>query len=118
MPHLVSAVSKLHDSQLAAATKMQDLTVKAARKLGAVGEKAPGMPERVAGPLRKVTGPLSNAIGSPSELATLLKKNAREWTELQLNYQTAILEALVGDKSVEEQPAGDAVPLRPKPAKK
>jgi len=117
MPHLVSAVTRVHDSQLAAATKIQDVVVKAARKIGAVGDKAPDVPERVARPLRKVTGPLTGVIGSPSELATLLQKNARDWTEFRLNYQTAILEALTWDKSAEGQSTAHAVPLRPKAAK-
>jgi hypothetical protein len=112
MSHLVSAISRLHDGQLAAATKVQDVFIKGARKLGTVGGKTPDVPERVAGPLRKVTAPLSGVIGSRSELATLLKKNAREWTELQMNYQAAILDALAGDKAEAAEAA--AVPLRPK----
>jgi hypothetical protein len=112
MSHLVSAISRLHDGQLATATKIQDVFVKGARKLGTVGGNTPDVPERVARPLRKVTGPLSGIIGSRSELATVLKKNAREWTELQMNYQAAILEVLSAEK-----PAAGAVPLRPKAAK-
>ena len=112
MSHLVSAITRIHDGQLATAMKIQDVFVKGAKKLGTVGDKTPDVPERVARPLRKVTGPLSGAIGSRSELATLLKKNAREWTELQLNYQTAILEAFAGEKAKSE-----AVPLRPKATK-
>ncbi len=115
MSHLVSAISRLHDGQLAAATKVQDVFVKGARKLGTVGGKTPDVPQRLAGPLRKVTAPLSGVIGSRSELAALLKKNAREWTELQMNYQTAILDALSGDKAETAETAETAaVPLRPK----
>jgi len=112
MSHLVSAISRLHDGQLATATKIQDVIVKGARKLGTVADKTPDVPERVARPLRKVTGPLSDVIGSRSELTTLLKKNAREWAELQLSYQTAMLEAFAGD-----QKKAEAVPLRPKATK-
>jgi len=112
MSHLISVISRLHDGQLATATKIQDAFVLGARKLGTVTDKTPDVPERVARPLRKLTGPLSDVLGSKSELATLLKKNAREWTELQLNYQTAILEAFAGDKAKSE-----AVPLRPKATK-
>ena len=111
MSHLLTAVGRLHDGQLAAATKVQDVLVNATRKVASLTEKTE-VPDSVVRPLRKVTVPLSLAVGTRGEIADFLNKSSREWAELRLTYQAAILEALTGAK-----PSEGAVPMRPKAAK-
>ena len=101
MSYVVPAVSKLHERQLAAAAKLQGFVVEAAQRIAALSQHAPGLPERVAGPLQKAAVPLTRAIGTPAELGALLRKNARDWVELQIEVQAALVGALEPEKPVE-----------------
>lgn len=91
MSYALDAASRLHERQVEAATRVQDLMVKAVDSLVSLRNKAPEPPERVVAPLEKISGPVSKVIGSPSEFASYVARSTREWTELQQKFQESII---------------------------
>jgi len=96
MSYAVDAAAKLHDRQVEAATKMQNLVVKAADGLAGLRDKAPETPERIAAPLGKVTGPVTKVVGSPSEVAAYVAQSGRDWVELQQKFAESLFEIAWG----------------------
>jgi hypothetical protein len=94
MAYAIDAANKVHERQIAAATKFQDLILKASAKassgLGGLREKAPKAPERVTAPLEKASEPVSKVFGSRQEIVTMLGKNARDWADLRQRFQASL----------------------------
>ena len=102
MSYVVSAASKLHEGQIAAATKLQSFVVEAAQRIAILRHNVPALPDRFAAPLQKATAPLARVVGTPTELGALLRKNARDWVELQIESQAALVGALSPDDRTEQ----------------
>jgi hypothetical protein len=109
MSYAVAAATKVHDTQVAAATRSQDLVVKVIEKLGSLQEKAPKAPEAITGPLEKVAAPVNKVVGSPAELRSYVARSVRDWASVQAQFQSAVLD-LVAPVEAEVE--------APKPAKK
>ena len=97
----IDTATKLHQKQIHAVTRSQDLVVSAVERVAAAVEglraKSPNVPDTVAGPLEKVTAPLTKVVGNKSEVTSYLSRSPRNWVEAQHKLQSAVLEALVPD---------------------
>ena len=114
MSYAVDAASKLHEKQLAAATKGQDLFVTVVEKVTDLREKAPRS-STVTGALEgldKLVAPITKFVGSRAEVTEYVTRTAREWLALQQQFQARIL-GIAGVK-----PAAAAKPARKTAAKK
>jgi hypothetical protein len=129
MSYAVDAANKVHKRQIAAATKVQDLIVKAADKaasgLEELREKAPKPPQRVTGPLErvteplgKVTGPLAKVFGSRQEFATLLGQSARDWAELQQKFQSSFFGSAITPQGDDDEKPVTLVKAKAQPKAK
>jgi hypothetical protein len=94
MTNLVSVLSNIHDRQFAAASKLQNTAVKAVRYVISFADQASEASTGVVLLLPRVGAPLAAAIDPGGELGVLLRKNARQWVELQRDYHTAVIETL------------------------
>jgi hypothetical protein len=112
MSNLVSVLSNIHDRQFAAATKVQNTAVKAVRQVISFADQASEASSGAALRLPRVGAPLAAAMDPRGELGALLRKNAREWAELQRDYHTAIIETLLG-----AEPSAEPVEMRPRAVK-
>jgi hypothetical protein len=112
MSNLVSVLGNIHDRQIAAATKVQNTTVKAVRKMISFADQASDASEAAARRLPRVAAPLTVVVGARGELSALLRKNARQWAELQRGYHTAIVDTLL-----RAEPSAAPVQMRPKVVK-
>ena len=99
----IDTATKLHEKQIHAVTRSQDLVVSAVEKvataLKGLRAKSPTVPDAITGPVEKVTAPLTNVIGDKSEVTSYLASSVRDWAEVQQNFQDAVLGALVSDGS-------------------
>jgi len=107
MSYAVDAANKMHKGQIAAATKVQDLIIKAADKaaggLEGLRAKAPKPPQKVTGSLEKVTEPLGKVFGSRQEFAALLGQSARDWAELQQNFQSSFFGSAISPQGDQDE---------------
>jgi hypothetical protein len=123
MSYAIDAANKMHRRQIAAATKVQDLILKAADKaaggLDELREKAPKPPqqltrpwEKVTSPLGKATEPLAKVFGSRQEFATLMVQSARDWAELQQKFQSSFFGSAISPQA--DQDEKPVTPLKAK----
>ncbi|MET0740031.1 MAG: hypothetical protein ABWZ26_00575 [Candidatus Nanopelagicales bacterium] len=110
MSYAVDAASKLHEKQLAAATKGQELFVTVVEKVGDLRGKAPKAPASVTDQLDKLVAPITKIVGTRSEVTEYVTRTAREWLALQQQYQARVLD-IVG-----RQQRGDVEVANTKPA--
>jgi hypothetical protein len=108
MSNLVSVLSNIHDRQIAAATRVQNTAVKAVRQVISFADQASEASTGAAQRLPRVGAPLAAAMDPRGELGALLRKNARQWAELQRDYHTAIIETLG------TEPSAEPVQMRPR----
>ena len=90
MSYAIDAANRLHHRQVEAATRAQDLLIKAFGGLIALRDKAPQPPERVTAPLAKMAGPLTKVVGSPGQVADYVGQAQRDWLELQRRFAGAV----------------------------
>jgi len=105
----IKTATKLHEEQIKAATRSQDLVVSTIEKVAAAVEglraKSLTVPGVVAGRLEKITRPVAKVFGTQSDVTSYLTHTVQDWVELQQKFQTALLGALVPDDQPEPAPA-------------
>jgi hypothetical protein len=112
MSNLVSVLSTVHDRQFAAATKVQNTAVNAVRQMILLADQATEASTAAALRLPRVGEPLASVVDPRGELAALLRKNARQWAELQRDCHAAIIETLL-----KAEPSEEPVQMPPKVVK-
>jgi hypothetical protein len=97
----IDAATKVHQKQIDAVTRSQDLAVSAVEKIASAVQglqaKSPSVPGSVAGPLEGVTAPVTKVVGTRSEVVSYLGRTVRDWAETQQKLHAAVLGALVSD---------------------
>jgi hypothetical protein len=109
MSHLLDAVGLLHRRQLSAATRVEDVVVRAVAGVASARKRVPALSGGLTQPLREIARPVRRVVGSPSGLAIFVGSATRDWVELQLQFEMAISRAWAG-----ETPAATAVEMRPR----
>ena len=99
----IDTATKLHEKQIHAVTRSQDLVVSAVEKvataLKGLRAKSPTVPDAVTGPVEKVTAPLTKVLGDKSDVTSYVTSSVRDWAEVQQNFRAAVLGVLVSDGS-------------------
>jgi hypothetical protein len=107
MSVILEAASKVHQKQLDAAARSEDLVLKAFGKVrdlaSSLQAKAPSLPEQVAGPVEKVTAPVQKVVGSRSELRAYVTKSTKDWLEVQQSFQRALVSAVLPTDAASQQ---------------
>lgn len=108
----IDTAIKLHEQQIKAVTRSQDLVVSAIEKVATVVEglraKSPTVPDAVAGPFEKVTAPVTKVVGTESDVRSYLTRSARDWVGVQQKFQAALLEVLASEDQA--APVAQATP--------
>lgn len=94
MSYTIDAATKFHDRQVAAASTVQSLLIKAVESLTGLTEKAPKAPEKLSTTLDELAAPLTKIVGTPSEVQAYAVASSRDWLEVQHKFQTALLDAV------------------------
>ena len=101
MPVAIDTATKLHEKQVNAVTRSQDLVVSAVEKVAAAVQglraKSPTVPDAVSGPLETVAAPLTKVVGDKSDVTAYLTRSVRDWADSQQKFQAAVLGVLVSD---------------------
>jgi hypothetical protein len=119
MSYVIDAAGKVHDKQVAAATKSQDLFVKVVEKVAGLRDRAPQAPEAlkvVVGPIQKVTAPVAKVFGDRTEVVEYVNGSVRDWIGVQQSFQNQLLDAVAGQGS--PAPAAKSTSTRKSTAKK
>ena len=93
MPNALDVINRVHERNLGAATRAQDLAIKVVDRVGDLRGLAPKAPSAVSTGIEKVTAPLAHVLGRPEEFRTYLAKSTRDWVRVQRRFQDAILGA-------------------------
>jgi hypothetical protein len=91
MPIAVDVINRVHQRNVGAATRAQDLTIKAVDSLAALRSRAPQAPIGVTAGVEKVSAPFARILGTPEDFRTYLVHSARDWVALQQRFQAAVL---------------------------
>jgi hypothetical protein len=100
MWNIVSVLGAIHDRPFAAASRVQNIAVQAGLQMVLFTDQAFEAFDGATRQLPGVERPWRAVVGRRGELGVLLRKNARQWAELQRDYQTAIIEALLRNDQV------------------
>ena len=107
MSVVLDAASKVHQKQLHAAAKSEDLVLKVIGKVSgltdSVKAKAPKLPEQVAGPVEKVIAPVEKVLGTRSDLKAYVARSTQDWLEVQQSFQRAVVSAVLPVASASNQ---------------
>lgn len=108
----IDTATKLHEEQIKAVTRSQDLVVSAVEKVATAVQglraKSPIVPGVVAGPLQTAAGPVTKLVGTQSEVTSYLASSVRDWAEVQHKFRASVLEAWISDDRAAPAADGNA----------